>query len=219
MEGTRCPTGKTGVKRILDAVRNAGASNPVIIAGLDWSDDLSRWMQNVPIDPLERTDPALGSQLIAGFHPYFGLGNRCEMHPPRCWDHEIAPIQTTGYTGPDGKLRTYPVIANELGDVPLVALGPHQDVHEVGGRAEPPDRILGVDVHRCSLLGSRSDQGRCRNPNVGLRFDLQGPPDRGPGAWTGCPRVVHNSSEAVSLSCVRCDSVWSFEEGRLGALL
>lgn len=117
MQGIHCATGTTGVKPMLDAVRDAGASNPVIIAGLDWSDDLGRWMQNVPVDPLETTNPALGSQLIAGFHPYFGLGNRCEMDPPRCWNHEIAPIQTTGYTGPDGKLRTYPVIANEFGDV------------------------------------------------------------------------------------------------------
>jgi endoglucanase len=117
MQGTGCPAGETGVKPVLNAVRGTGATNPVIIAGLDWSDDLSQWMKSLPVDPLETTDPGLGSQLIAGFHPYFGLGNRCETEPPTCWDDEIAPIQTAGYTGTDGRMRTYPVIADEFGDV------------------------------------------------------------------------------------------------------
>lgn len=117
MHGTACERGEAGVAQVLAAVRRSGAANPVIIAGLDWSDDLGRWMQYVPVDPLESTDPALGSQLIAGFHPYFGLGNRCEQHPPTCWNDEVAPIQTHGHRGKDGTLRTYPVIADEIGDV------------------------------------------------------------------------------------------------------
>lgn len=96
--GTRYPV--VGRQFVVDTVRATGATNPIIIAGLDWSDDLSDWPQWVPSDPAH--------QLIAGFHPYFGYGNRCEMHPPSCWNAEVAPIQTT---------YGYPVIANEMGEV------------------------------------------------------------------------------------------------------
>jgi endoglucanase len=100
-----CPAGSTGyavvgTQTVVDAIRATGATNPIIVAGLDWSDDLSKWPEWAPSDP--------AGQLIAGFHPYFGLGNRCERRPPGCWNHEVAPVQTRS---------GYPVIANEMGEV------------------------------------------------------------------------------------------------------
>jgi endoglucanase len=101
-----CPAGHgtrykvVGTQAVVRTIRAAGATNPIIVAGLDWSDDLSRWPLWVPSDPAH--------QLIAGFHPYFGLGNRCEMHAPTCWNAEVASIQSS---------YGYPVIADEMGEV------------------------------------------------------------------------------------------------------
>ena len=78
-----------GTQSIVSTVRATGATNPIIIAGLDWSDDLSQWLQYVPSDPAK--------QLIAGFHTYAPpLDKICTTES--CWDHVLAPIQAAGYT-------------------------------------------------------------------------------------------------------------------------
>jgi endoglucanase len=96
-----------GTQSILNTIRATGATNPIIVPGLDWSDDLRQWIQYRPVDTLNPP------QVIASFHPYFGYGNRCEVNPPSCWNAEIAPIQTAGY----------PVIATEMGDVTNGCIG------------------------------------------------------------------------------------------------
>jgi len=86
-----------GTQSIVSTVRATGAANPIIIAGLDWSDDLSQWLQYVPNDPAK--------QLIAGFHTYAPpLDKNCVTQS--CWDSVLAPIQAAGY----------PLLINEFGE-------------------------------------------------------------------------------------------------------
>ena len=86
-----------GTQSIVSTVRATGGINPIIIAGLDWSDDLSQWLQYVPIDPAK--------QLIAGFHTYAApLDKTCVTQS--CWDSVLAPILAAGY----------PLVINEFGE-------------------------------------------------------------------------------------------------------
>jgi hypothetical protein len=85
------------MQSVVNTVRATGATNPIIIAGLDWSDDLSQWLKYVPRDPAK--------QLIAGFHTYAApLDTHCITQS--CWDGVLAPIQAAGY----------PLLINEFGE-------------------------------------------------------------------------------------------------------
>jgi endoglucanase len=94
-DGCRLPEGwsTAGMQALVDAVRSAGARQPVIAAGLGSGSDLSQWTRFRPND---RAD-----QLIAGFHAY-GLGG-CATR--KCWDAELAPVA-----------RAVPVVATEIGE-------------------------------------------------------------------------------------------------------
>jgi endoglucanase len=84
-----------GTQDVVDAIRATGASNPIIVAGLNLSNDLSRWLAYAPNDP----DRAI----VAGVHVYFDdLG--CE--DSACWTKELGPIQAAGY----------PVVVDEFGE-------------------------------------------------------------------------------------------------------
>jgi hypothetical protein len=86
-----------GTQSIVTRIRSTGAANPIIVAGLDWSDDLTQWLHYVPADPLH--------QIIAGFHTYAPpLDNFCTT--AKCWNEVLAPIQAAGY----------PLIIDEFGE-------------------------------------------------------------------------------------------------------
>ncbi len=80
----------TGLSSLVAAARNAGATQPIILSGTDYANDLRGWLAHAPSD----------DQLIAGFHNY--PGQRC--HTTRCWNEEIAPVNLT-----------VPVLTAELG--------------------------------------------------------------------------------------------------------
>ena len=80
----------TGMANLVKAVRNTGATQPIILSGLDYANDLSEWQKSAPDD----------SQLIAGFHNY--PGQRCSNET--CWNEEIADLSTD-----------VPVITSEVG--------------------------------------------------------------------------------------------------------
>jgi len=82
-----------GMQQLLDAVRGTGATQPIVVNGVDWSNDLSGWLSH----PL--TDPA--QQLLAGWHSY--PGQPCAVSS--CWTNTIAPIA-----------RSFPVLVGETGD-------------------------------------------------------------------------------------------------------
>jgi len=67
-----------GMDQLTKTVRAAGATQPIILSGIDYANDLRGWLANAPHD----------SQLIAGFHNY--PGQRC--HTNECWEAEIATL-------------------------------------------------------------------------------------------------------------------------------
>src|ERR1700761_2195556 len=69
-----------GMQAIVDAIRSAGAHQPILLAGLAHGNDLSGWLANMPSDPLR--------QLGASFHVY--QPNPCVT--TSCWDSTVAPV-------------------------------------------------------------------------------------------------------------------------------
>jgi endoglucanase len=88
LSGTTYPV--VGMTAIVEAIRAAGATQPIILSGIDYANDLRGWLAHRPDD----------DQLIAGFHNY--RGQRCQT--PTCWAAEVAPVAAV-----------VPVIAGEFG--------------------------------------------------------------------------------------------------------
>ncbi len=81
-----------GMQQLVDAVRSAGARQPLLLGGINWALDISQWVAHAPRDPLH--------QLVASDHNYGGL-SPCDAS---CH----AAILTT--------LRRVPVVFGELGE-------------------------------------------------------------------------------------------------------
>jgi endoglucanase len=69
-----------GMQALVTAIRATGATQPVMIGGLDYANDLTGWVKNAPHDPL--------GQEAASFHNY--MGKSCD--DVGCWNGEIAPV-------------------------------------------------------------------------------------------------------------------------------
>jgi endoglucanase len=116
LHGCTTPAGwrATGMQQLLDAVRAAGATQPVIAQGLGWGGDLSQWLAYRPHDP--------AGQLVAGWHIY----EYYDCATVDCWERTVAPVA-----------REVPVLATEVGETDcsgrfLDALLPWADVHAIG---------------------------------------------------------------------------------------
>lgn len=83
-----------GMQQLVDAVRNTGATNPIMLGGLTYCQDLSDMVAHLPNDP--------ANQLIASFHPY--PGNPCKYDDSACLGGRI-----------NGVLASMPVVAGEFG--------------------------------------------------------------------------------------------------------
>jgi len=82
-----------GMQQLVDAVRSTGATQPIIVNGVDWANDVSGWWSHRPTDP--------AGQLIAGWHSY--MGQPCGTSS--CWNGVIAPLA-----------GNVPVLVGETGD-------------------------------------------------------------------------------------------------------
>jgi hypothetical protein len=82
-----------GMQSLVNAVRSAGASQPVMAGGLGWAGDLSGWLANRPNDP--------DNQLVASAHIY----NFSGCSSSTCWDQTIGAVA-----------RAVPVVTGELGE-------------------------------------------------------------------------------------------------------
>ncbi|HEX3618129.1 MAG TPA: cellulase family glycosylhydrolase, partial [Solirubrobacteraceae bacterium] len=79
-----------GMQTLLSDIRNVGATQPILVGGLDFANDLGDtddangngqgWMQHAPDDPLD--------QEAASFHNYQGEG--CQTQS--CWDSSIKAV-------------------------------------------------------------------------------------------------------------------------------
>jgi endoglucanase len=85
-----------GMQSLVDAVRNAGASQPIMVAGLEYANDLSGWLSHHLRDPLR--------QLVAAVHVY-NHGGPHYCNTVVCWDREIARVA-----------KKVPVVTGELAE-------------------------------------------------------------------------------------------------------
>lgn len=79
-----------GMAQLVDAVRGAGAQQPVLLGGRNYANDLTGWLAHRPDD----------DQLIAAWHNYQGQG--CGVS---CWNSTILDVSAT-----------VPVLMTEFGD-------------------------------------------------------------------------------------------------------
>ncbi len=82
-----------GSQSMLNAVRSTGANNVVMLGGLEWSNDLTQWLQHEPTDP--------DHDLAASWHSY--NFNACSNQS--CWTSQVAPVAAS-----------VPVVAGEIGE-------------------------------------------------------------------------------------------------------
>jgi len=82
-----------GMQSLVDAVRSTGATNPIMLGGLDYADDLEGMLDHLPSDP--------AGQLVASWHVY--PGNSHGLDKPDTWDG-VATI-----------MAVMPVVAGEFG--------------------------------------------------------------------------------------------------------
>lgn len=87
-----------GMQTLVDTVRAAGNTDPVILEGLEWGNDLTGFDAHRPTDPARA--------LLAGFHVY--PKNSCRS--TSCWDAELLPVA-----------RHVPVATTEVGDTTCTA--------------------------------------------------------------------------------------------------
>lgn len=95
LNGCTAPGGwqTAGMQSLVDAVRATGATQPIMVGGLNWAGDLSSWLQYEPVDP--------DHQLVASVHIY----NFSECNTAACWNQTIAPVAAQ-----------VPVVTGELGE-------------------------------------------------------------------------------------------------------
>jgi endoglucanase len=83
-----------GMQSLVTAVRTTGATNVIMLGGLNFSNDITGLLP-----PYRPSDPA--NQLAASFHVY--IDNPC--HTAACWDSDLAPV-----------IAQMPIVAGEIGD-------------------------------------------------------------------------------------------------------
>lgn len=82
-----------GMQSLVNAVRSTGAGNVIMLGGLDFANDLTRWLAYEPRDP--------DGNLVASWHAY----SFSPCHTRACWQAEVRPV-----------MARVPVIAGEIGD-------------------------------------------------------------------------------------------------------
>jgi endoglucanase len=86
------PWQTVGTQSLVNTIRATGATQPILLGGLAFANDLSGWRSHEPDDPL--------GQLVASFHVY--PFNPC--NDQSCWDDRVVPLAAA-----------VPVIVGEVG--------------------------------------------------------------------------------------------------------
>jgi hypothetical protein len=74
------PYEAAGMQDLVDAVRSTGATNILMVGGLEWANDMREWLAYKPTDPL--------NNIAASWHAY--SFNACAT--VSCWDTQVAPL-------------------------------------------------------------------------------------------------------------------------------
>jgi hypothetical protein len=77
---TGIPYEVAGMQDLVDAVRSTGATNVLMLGGLEWANDMREWLKYKPVDPR--------NNIAASWHAY--SFNACATET--CWDTQIAPL-------------------------------------------------------------------------------------------------------------------------------
>ena len=138
-----------GMQTLVNAVRSAGANNVLMLGGLEWSNDLTQWLQHEPTDP--------DHNLAASWHSY--NFNACSNQS--CWTSQVAPVAAS-----------VPVVAGEIGENDCAGsyITPLTTVDGVGRHQLPR---LGLERRLCLLKRPRTDHRLHRYAHR-LRHRLQG---------------------------------------------
>jgi hypothetical protein len=81
------------MQQLVNAVRRTGATQPIMLSGLNYANYLKGWLNYIPVDP--------SNQLIASIHVY----NSDACLTLTCWSQQYAPVASQ-----------YPVVTAELGE-------------------------------------------------------------------------------------------------------
>jgi aryl-phospho-beta-D-glucosidase BglC (GH1 family) len=82
-----------GMQTLVNAVRSTGASNVIMLGGLEYANDLTQWLTYEPTDP--------DHNLVASWHSY--NFNTCSTQS--CWTSQVQPV-----------IAQVPVVAGEIGE-------------------------------------------------------------------------------------------------------
>jgi len=82
-----------GMQRLVSAIRSTGATQPIMLGGLQWSSDETSLLSYLPHDPAH--------QLVVSFHTY----NFSGCSTASCWNTTIRPLA-----------RVMPVVTGEFGE-------------------------------------------------------------------------------------------------------
>ncbi len=149
-----------GMQQMLDAVRATGATNVVLIAGVTWAQDLSKWAANAPKDPLK--------QIAAVWHAYPDSGTVGDPNAA------LPKLGSIAYTYTKSVLSAgYPVFITEFGD------------HNAPGTVGSPfvsNLLPWADENGASYTGWAWDPWTA-NDNVLIK-DATGTPTDGYGVYT-----------------------------------
>jgi hypothetical protein len=164
-----------GMQQLVNAVRNTGATQPLMVGGLNWSGDpcgvydpdrlpdQCLWLQYEPHDPLH--------QLIVSFHTYNGM--TCAA--TSCWNSSVATIA-----------KSAPVVTGEFGD---------RDCSS----AFDSEYMDWADQHHISYLAWAWDPSpnaaNCGTRNLSLLRDWGGNPSDAPG-----PQAIYKHLRAIPAS-------------------
>ncbi|MGC9668713.1 cellulase family glycosylhydrolase [Planosporangium sp. 12N6] len=115
--GAACPGlsyPAAGMQSLVDAVRGAGATNLILVAGNSYAADLTGWLDHRPTDPT--------GNLGASWHSY----DRNSCNDAGCWDRQVGPVAAR-----------VPVVALEIGEHDcaggyVTSLMPWLDTHTAG---------------------------------------------------------------------------------------
>jgi hypothetical protein len=69
-----------GMQALVDAIRSTGARHLILVGGIQYSNNLERWLEFRPVDPIEN--------LGAAWHVY----DKNECVTEECWDATVAPV-------------------------------------------------------------------------------------------------------------------------------
>ena len=85
-----------GMQELVNAIRETGATNVIILTGTNWGSQVDQLLQYLPADPL------VPAQLAAGWHSY-GDGLSCQNST--CWNTTLASV-----------IQKLPLVATEIGE-------------------------------------------------------------------------------------------------------